>query len=163
MLKLKGERQNKVKLVRFCHDRSITVKDAPVQKAIITFDKEGFGEKKTAFSEYIKDSFWGFVLGNKEKIKPAYIVREGAPDPLEFRVENGVGKLYGEEFTPDDLIYHEDESFTRSISDVEIKNSNDPDMIQKAMIYCLMGETFCVILLCLAVGIPEALKKFGMG
>ena len=158
-----AKKKIKIKLVKFNHDRSVTIKDAEVDKSIIVLEDEGFIARNTAFNEYIKDSFWGFVKGKKEKIKPCFIVRENAPDPLEFRVEEGVGKIYGEEFTPDNLVYQEDESFSRSISNIEIKNSNEPDLIQKAMVYCLLGEVVAVIVLCFAVGIPEALAKFGLG
>ena len=152
---------NKVTLIKFNTDRSIKIIAAPVDKSIISDSKEGFIARNSAFTEIIKDRFFGFIKGNQDQIKGSFIVREAAPDPLEFRVEDGVGKIYGEDFTPDDLVYHEDESFTRSTADIEVKGSTEPDFIQKAMVYAVLGEVGAVLILVIAVGLPEALKRFG--
>jgi len=152
-------KNNKINLIKFNMDKSIQVKKREVDQGIIVDDKEGFIARNGAFVEFLPDKIFGFIKSTKEKTQAAYIVRENAPDPLEFNKES----LYGPEFTPDDLIYKEDEFFTRSTSEIELKGSNAPDMVQKAMVYAVLGEVVAILILVLAVGVPEVLKRFTGG
>ena len=152
-------KNNKVNLIKFNMDKSIEIKKREVDKGIIVDDKEGFIARNSAFIEFLPDKFFGFKKSTKEKTQASYVVRENAPDPLEFNKES----LYGPEFTPDDLIYKEDEFFVRSTSELDIKGGNEVDMIQKAMIYAVLGEVIAILILVLAVGLPEALTRFTGG
>ena len=80
--------ENKINLIKFNMDKSIQVKKREVDQGIIVDDKEGFIARNGAFVEFLPDKIFGFLKSTKEKTQAAYIVRENAPDPLEFNKES---------------------------------------------------------------------------
>ena len=129
-----------VKLIKFNMDKSIQIVNANVNKSIIEYEKEGFEARNEGYSEYKKDKLFGFIRAKDDKIKSCFIVRENDPAPLVFDKES----MYGSTVTPDQLVYHEDESFSRKVSEVESKKAAGPqELIVKAL---------GIVCICLAIG-----------
>ena len=129
-----------VKLIKFNMDKSIQIVNANVNKSIIEYEKEGFEARNEGYSEYKKDKLFGFIRAKDDKIKSCFIVRENDPAPLVFYKES----MYGSTVTPDQLVYHEDESFSRKVSEVESKKAAGPqEFIVKAL---------GIVCICLAIG-----------
>ena len=100
------KKSTQTNLIKFNHDKTVSIKKAEVTRSIIVDDKEGFLARNSAFTEFSEDKLFGFIKQKPEKLKGSFIVREGAADPLEFREDS----IYGKDVTPDDIVYHEDEN-----------------------------------------------------
>ena len=142
-------------LIKFNHDKTVSIKKAEVTRSIIVDDKEGFLARNSAFTEFSEDKLFGFIKQKPEKLKGSFIVREGAADPLEFREDS----IYGKDVTPDDIVYHDDENVAISSSEVELSNATGPDYIQKALSVVLIAEAISVLVLALAVGLPKFISN----
>ena len=141
-----------IKLIKFNMDKSIDIVNADVNKSIIEYEKEGFEARNEGYSEYKKDKLFGFIKVKDDKIKSCFIVRENDPAPLVFDKES----MYGSSVTPDQLVYHEDESFSRKVSEVESKKgSGSTEFIVKALgtVCICLGIAF--LLQISIVGIPN--------
>ena len=135
-----SKKNPQVKLIKFNMGKSIQIVNADVNKSIIEYQKEGFEARNEGYSEYKKDKLFGFIRAKDDKIKSCFIVRENDPAPLVFDKKS----MYGSTVTPDQLVYHEDESFSRKVSEVESKKAAGPqEFIVKAL---------GIVCICLAIG-----------
>ena len=135
-----SKKNPQVKLIKFNMDKSIQIVNADVNKSIIEYQKEGFEARNEGYSEYKKDKLFGFIRAKDDKIKSCFIVRENDPAPLVFDKKS----MYGSTVTPDQLVFHEDESFSRKVSEVESKKAAGPqEFIVKAL---------GIVCICLAIG-----------
>ena len=149
------KKSTQTNLIKFNHDKTVSIKKAEVTRSIIVDDKEGFLARNSAFTEFSEDKLFGFIKQKPEKLKGSLIVREGAADPLEFREDS----IYGKDVTPDDIVYHEDENVAISSSEVELSNATGPDYIQKGLSVVLIAEAISVLILALAVGLPKFISN----
>ena len=149
------KKSTQTNLIKFNHDKTVSMKKAEVTRSIIVDDKEGFLARNSAFTEFSEDKLFGFIKQKPEKLKGSFIVREGAADPLEFREDS----IYGKDVTPDDIVYHEDENVAISSSEVELSNATGPDYIQKGLSVVLIAEAISVLILALAVGLPKFISN----
>ena len=141
----------KVKLIKFNTDRSIQSVSGIVKKSIIEYDNEGWEARNSAFIEYNQDTLWGFKKEKIDNLKTCFIVRENAPAPLEFKAD----KIYGDKLNPDTLIYHEDESFSRKVSQIEeTGGKGQQDMIVKGLVITMGVLAVCFLFGMMLVGIP---------
>ena len=89
--------------------------------------------------------------------KNCFIVRENDPAPLEFRKN----KIYGDKLSPETLIYHEDESFSRKVSQLEeTGGKGQQDTVVKGLVMVMGVLAVCILFGMLLVGIP-GLDSFG--
>ena len=149
------KKSTQTNLIKFNHDKTVSIKKAEVTRSIIVDDKEGFLARNSAFTEFSEDKLFGFIKQKPEKLKGSFIVREGAADPLEFREDS----IYGKDVTPDDIVYHGDENVAISSSEVELSNATGPDYIQKGLSVVLIAEAISVLILALAVGLPKFISN----
>ena len=141
----------KVKLIKFNTDRSIQSVSGIVKKSIIEYDNEGWEARNSAFIEYNQDTLWGFKKEKIDNLKTCFIVRENDPAPLEFKAD----KIYGDKLNPDTLIYHEDESFSRKVSQIEeTVGTWQQDMIVKGLVITMGVLAVCFLFGMMLVGIP---------
>jgi len=141
----------KVKLIKFNTDRSVQSVSGVVRKSIIEYQDEGWEARNTAFIEFSRDSLWGFKKQKIDNLKSCFIVRENDPAPLEFKSE----KIYGEKLSPQTLIYHEDESFSRKVSEVEqTGGTGQQDLLIKGLVVSMILLTICILFGMLLVGLP---------
>ena len=141
----------KVKLIKFNTDRSIQSVSGIVKKSIIEYDNEGWEARNSAFIEYNQDTLWGFKKEKIDNLKTCFIVRENDPAPLEFKAD----KIYGDKLNPDTLIYHEDESFSRKVSQIEeTGGKGQQDMIVKGLGITMGVLAVCFLFGMMLVGIP---------
>jgi len=141
----------KVKLIKFNTDRSIQSVSGVVKKSIIEYDNEGWEARNSAFIEYNQDTLWGFKKEKIDNLKTCFIVRENDPAPLEFKAD----KIYGDKLNPDTLIYHEDESFSRKVSQIEeTGGKGQQDMIVKGLVITMGVLAVCFLFGMMLVGIP---------
>jgi hypothetical protein len=141
----------KVKLIKFNTDRSIQSVSGIVKKSIIEYDNEGWEARNSAFIEYNQDTLWGFKKEKIDNLKTCFIVRENDPAPLEFKAD----KIYGDKLNPDTLIYHEDESFSRKVSQIEeTGGKGQQDMIVKGLVITMGVLAVCFLFGMMLVGIP---------
>ena len=141
----------KVKLIKFNTDRSIQKVSGIVKKSIIEYDNEGWEARNSAFIEYNQDTLWGFKKEKIDNLKTCFIVRENDPAPLEFKAD----KIYGDKLNPDTLIYHEDESFSRKVSQIEeTGGKGQQDMIVKGLVITMGVLAVCFLFGMMLVGIP---------
>ena len=141
----------KVKLIKFNTDRSIQSVSGIVKKSIIEYDNEGWEARNSAFIEYNQDTLWGFKKEKIDNLKTCFIVRENDPAPLEFKAD----KIYGDKLNPDTLIYHEDESFSRKVSQIEeTGGKGQQDMIVKGLVITMGVLEVCFLFGMMLVGIP---------
>ena len=141
----------KVKLIKFNTDRSIQSVSGVVKKSIIEYDNEGWEARNSAFIEYNQDTLWGFKKEKIDNLKTCFIVRENDPAPLEFKAD----KIYGNKLNPDTLIYHEDESFSRKVSQIEeTGGKGQQDMIVKGLVITMGVLAVCFLFGMMLVGIP---------
>ena len=151
------KKQRKIKLIKFNSDRTIQSVNASINKSIIEFEDEGWEARNTAFIEYNKDSLWGFKIQKIDNLKTCFIVRENDPAPLEFRKN----KIYGDKLSPETLIYHEDESFSRKVSQLEeTGGKGQQDTVVKGLVMVMGVLAVCILFGMLLVGIP-GLDSFG--
>tara|TARA_R100001530_G_scaffold35499_1_gene27670 strand:+ start:3840 stop:4298 length:459 start_codon:yes stop_codon:yes gene_type:complete len=148
----------KIKVLKFTNNKEIVVKNCKMDKGILVDGTaEGYVANPHAFTELQAHKLWGFIKPKPDKINGCFIVREDAPDPLQFTAKG----IFGEPFTQNDLIYHEDESLARSMALVEERNSMEPDFLQKNLVKVLLIEAISVLVLVIAVGLPEILSNYG--
>ena len=141
----------KVKLIKFNTNRSIQSVSGIVKKSIIEYDNEGWEARNSAFIEYNQDTLWGFKKEKIDNLKTCFIVRENDPAPLEFKAD----KIYGDKLNPDTLIYHEDESFSRKVSQIEeTGGKGQQDMIVKGLVITMGVLAVCFLFGMMLVGIP---------
>tara|TARA_R110002012_G_scaffold135728_1_gene289692 strand:- start:4033 stop:4506 length:474 start_codon:yes stop_codon:yes gene_type:complete len=146
-----NKKERKIKLIKFNTDRSVQSIVGTVKKSIIEYEEEGWEARNTAFIEYNKDSLWGFQKAKIDNIKPCFVVRENDPAPLEFKKD----KIYGDKLTPETLIYHEDESFSRKVSQIEETGGKaQQDMLIKGLVFTMGILAVCFLFGMLLVGIP---------
>ena len=153
-----GKKQKrKIKLITITTDRTIQSVNAAINKSIIEYEDEGWEARNTAFIEYNKDSLWGFKIQKIDNLKTCFIVRENDPAPLEFRKN----KIYGDKLSPETLIYHEDESFSRKVSQLEeTGGKGQQDTVIKGLVMVMGILVVCILFGMLLVGIP-GLDSFG--
>lgn len=144
------DRPRRVTLLKFNMDKSIEEVRAEVNKSLLITKNEGWEANTVSFTEVRKDRIYGFKKANPDKLASCYVVRENDPSPLHFTQD----KIYGDPVTPDDLIYHEDESFSRKVSEVEIKKGKG----QQEFIVWALGMV-CIIL---AVGFLFEISVVGL-
>lgn len=152
-----AKRKSKVDVLKFNKDLTLQWKKLPLEESIIVDDENGYKASTESFIEIVKYKFFGFKKPNLEKIKGGFLVRQDAPDPLKPSAKN----IFNKEFSSEDLIYYEDEFLSRSMSQVEEKNSTEPDYIQKALVRILLIESIAVAVLVIAVGIPKIIENMG--
>jgi hypothetical protein len=141
----------KVKLIKFNTDRSIQSVSGIVKKSITLPIYEGWEARNSAFIEYNQDTLWGFKKEKIDNLKTCFIVRENDPAPLEFKAD----KIYGDKLNPDTLIYHEDESFSRKVSQIEeTGGKGQQDMIVKGLVITMGVLAVCFLFGMMLVGIP---------
>ena len=64
-------------------------------------------------------------------------------------------KIYGDKLNPDTLIYHEDESFSRKVSQIEeTGGKGQQDMIVKGLVITMGILAVCFLFGMMLVGIP---------
>ncbi len=144
-------KKRKIKLIKFNTDRSIQSVSGIVNKSIIEHEEEGWEARNTAFIEYNQDTFWGFKKAKIDNLKTCFIVRENDPAPLEFKAD----KIYGNKLAPETLIYHEDESFSRKVSQIEETGGKGQQyMIVKGLVITMGVLAVCFLFGMLLVGIP---------
>ena len=111
----------------------------------------GWEARNSAFIEYNQDTLWGFKKEKIDNLKTCFIVRENDPAPLEFKAD----KIYGDKLNPDTLIYHEDESFSRKVSQIEeTGGKGQQDMIVKGLVITMGVLAVCFLFGMMLVGIP---------
>ena len=109
-------KKNKIRILKFNMDKSLDEINGDIEKSIILYEKEGWEANPKCFTELNKDKYFGFKHGNVDKLLSCFVVRENDPSPLHF-VEDSI---FGDPVTPEDLVYHEDESFSRKVSEIEL-------------------------------------------
>ncbi len=144
-----NNKQRLVRVIKFNTDRSIQITKAPIEKSIIVLDKEGFLTKNSAFTEFLPSKFYGFIRPKILKIQGCFIVRENDPAPLEFRAEN----IYGKEVNVDQLEYHENESFSRAVSNVEENNSDIMQLLLSKGVLLAFGTLGIGIVILVVAGV----------
>jgi len=153
-----NKKVRKIKLIKFNTDRSIEVVNADIKKSIIEYNDEGWEVRNTAFIEYNVDKIYGFWRNKIDALKICFIVRENDPSPLEFKKN----KIYGKDISPDDLVYHEDESFSRKVSEVEkTKGKGTTDLIVKSLGITIVVLGVGIVLGVVTVGLPGLPKLIG--
>tara|TARA_R110002096_G_scaffold196101_1_gene378797 strand:+ start:550 stop:1023 length:474 start_codon:yes stop_codon:yes gene_type:complete len=146
-----NNKPRKVKLIKFNSDRSIQSIMGIVKKSIIEYQDEGWEARNSGYIEYNKDSLWGFQKAKIDNLKPCFVVRENDPAPLEFKKD----KIYGNKVTPEALIYHEDESFSRKVSQIEeTGGKGQQDIILKGLVIVMSVLAICILFGMLLVGLP---------
>lgn len=146
-----------IKVIKFNMDKSIDEINAPVNKSIFHFGNEGWEANPKSFTEINKDKLYGFIKGKEENLIAGYIVRENDPTPLHFRVGRGGKKdqIYSNDIVdPDRLVYHEDESFARKVSEVENKKGKG----QQEFIVWALG----IVAILLAIGFLIGISVVGL-
>ena len=144
--------QRLVRVIKFNTDRSIQITKAPVEKSIINIDKEGFISKNSAFTEFLPSKFYGFIRPKIIKIQGCFIVRENDPAPLEFRSEN----IYGDEVSVDQLEYHENEIFSRAVSNVEESTNDIMQLLLSKGILFAFGSLGIAIVILVVAGVLKS-------
>ena len=150
-------KKTKVQVLKFNKNLSINWNNLELKDSIIVDELSGYRASPETFIEVVKYSFFGFKKPNLEKIKGCFLVRQDAPDPLKISPTG----IFDKEFTAEDLIYYEDEFFSRSLSQEEELNTTEPDYIQKALVRILLIESIAVAVLVIAFGIPKILSNLG--
>ena len=151
------KKTKKINLIKFNMDKSIDEIMVPIEKSIFSYQNEGWEANPKSFTEIKKDKLFGFIKSKDEQITGSYVVRENDPTPLHFTND----KIFSNDIVdPDKLVYHEDESIARKVSEVENKNGKAP----QEFILTMLGIV-CVILAIgfligmSVVGLPNLLGK----
>jgi len=151
-------KNQKVPVLKFNKNLSINWNNLELQHSILVDNETGYQASTESFIELVKYGFFGFKKPNLEKIKGCFLVRQDAPDPLKVTKDN----IFDKTFSAQDLIYYEDEFLSRSMSQVEEKNTTEPDYLQKALVRILLIESIAVAVLVIAVGVPKILSNMGV-
>lgn len=138
----------KIKILKFRSDKTLTIEKVEIDKQImISKNEEGFEARAEAYMEIKEDSLFGFVTG---KPYGAFAVRENDPAPMML----GQEKYIGEEFTFDDFVRHENESFRREVSRTEGSKQTSNDQIVNIFKWVIYAGLPLAGLLTLINGVP---------
>ena len=55
------KKSTQTNLIKFNHDKTVSIKKAEVTRSIIVDDKEGFLARNSAFTEFSEDKLFGFI------------------------------------------------------------------------------------------------------